>query len=115
MKNQKSCGDGDCPQRREDEARKRWRGKTANRSYFCGRYEYLKSWLQKPGNRGYLKRYRKDRRRKAVDVPPTQRPDRALRPPGTRTGDLGRKSPDIQDALPLEIGSETGPEASITS
>lgn len=113
VKGQKACGTPECATKRADEARKRWRGKSANRSYFCGRYEYVKNWLQKPENHGYLDRYRGTQRQKAAGSRPGQIPTRAI--PGARSEDVARKWPDIQDESPVEIGSGAGPEATITS
>lgn len=115
VKGQKACGTPECATKRADEAREKWRGKPANRSYFCERYEYVKSWLQKPENHGYLDRYRRSQRQKAAAArtQPGQAPSRDI--PGLRPDDVARKWPDIQDESPVEIGSGTGPEATITS
>lgn len=112
VKNQKACGSASCAEERKAESQANWLGKPANRSYFCGRYDYLKAWLQRPEKVGYLSRWR-ERRRAVVRVAPC--PAAALPPPSVWPGKGGHKWPDIQDASPLEIGSMTGSEASITS
>ena len=97
VKNQRACDKPMCSRARHDEADRKWRRKPSSREYFRGRYDYLKTWLSKPENRGYLRRYRQKRREQAA-----ANDSRAREPGSPAVAPWARRDPaersDIQDA-----------------
>lgn len=76
-----ACSDVNCQKERGAEARQNWRSRPRNQSYFRGRYPYLKEWLARTENAGYLRSYRRGKREASATSPAPQ-PVEAV-PPST--------------------------------
>lgn len=101
---QKTCGRTECQSKRRKDNSRRWRKK--NKGYGKKRYPFIKAWFR--NHPDYLKNYRKNQPA-YVEANRQKQKERDAK----RKAKMARKNLDIQIALPLKTGDNTGKNAEL--